>query len=150
MRDWAAQKRRVEEAWQLDVVGESPRAAQQAIVFDTRDRATDPAKARSPVFIDVAQNRSRMRRSRRFRAVEQPAKALTRLARDFGAWRVRGRKVVAPVKGAARIDDRDRMRHVARGALLGRQTWIGRRIPGAGNELNRFLGIGTGEHGPEQ
>src|SRR5262249_58935669 len=83
-------------------------------------------------------------------AVEQPAEFFARFAGDLRARRVGGGKLVAPVKRLAGVDQRHRMRHVADGAPLRRQRGVGARIPRAGNELNRFLGIGTREHGPQQ
>jgi hypothetical protein len=44
----------------------------------------------------------------------------------------------------------DRMRHVACGAPPGRQRGVGRRIPGAVDELDRLRRISAGRHRPQQ
>src|SRR5262249_4826164 len=83
-------------------------------------------------------------------AVKQPAEFFARSASDLRARRVGGRKLVAPVKRLAGVDQRHRMRHVADRAPLRRQRGIGAGIPRASDELDRFLRIGAREHGPQQ
>ncbi len=83
-------------------------------------------------------------------AIKQPAEPFAGLARHLCARRIAGRKLVAPMVWLASIYDGDGMGHVAGGAALGRQAGVGGRIPGAFDELDRFLGVGAGEHRPQQ
>src|SRR5262249_3735111 len=77
------------------------------------------------------------------------AELLARLAGNFRARRVRGRELLAPVPGLAGIDQRDRVGDVAGLAPLGRDRGIGIRVPRTGDELDRLLGIGAGDHRPQ-